>query len=77
VNEKRILRGGEGKPDDLSKPEVTNLPSAHDAKGDAALEKEIATDASSGAFRTAISQCRATHADHLTQPYTSLNFAPA
>ena len=32
-------RVGEGKPDDLSKSEVTNVPNAHDAKGNAALEK--------------------------------------
>ena len=32
-------RGGEGRPDDLLKPEVTNFPNANDTKVNAALEK--------------------------------------
>ena len=32
---------GEGKPDDLSKLEVTNVPNAHDAKVNTALEMEM------------------------------------
>ena len=43
LKRKEGCRGGEGKPDDLLKPEVTNLPNARarDAKVNTALEQEM------------------------------------
>jgi len=41
---KEGCRGGEVKQDDLLKREVTNLPNAHNAKVNAAMEKEMEKD---------------------------------
>ena len=82
----RRLKGGEVKPDDLLKVEVTKLPNAHDAKVNLRWRRRWrkrgrkrlgpsspppTTEASSAVFRTPITHCRATRASLLARPLLS------